>query len=76
MCININDYRVMVASDDAENDMEMLVKFSEQSPGCSSDYTMAAYKVQKIVRDVDFRHLKLSKLRESLERIIAKSSNI
>ena len=50
----------MVASDDAENVMEILVKFLEQTLGCSSDYNMAAYKLQKIVRDVKFRHLELS----------------
>ena len=66
----------MVASDDAEIAMEIVVKFLEQTPGYSSNDTMAAYKVQKIVRDVEFRHLELSKLRESLERVIAKSSNI
>ena len=50
--------------------MEIVVKFLEQTPGCSSDDTMTVYKVQKIVRDVKFRHLELSKLRESLERVI------
>ena len=56
--------------------MERVVKFLEQTPGCSSNNTMTAYKVQKIVHDVKFRHLKLSKLRESIERGIEKSSNI
>ena len=37
---------------------------------------MTAYKVHKIVRDVKFRHLDLSKLRESVEREIEKVSNI
>ena len=37
--------------------MEIVVKFLEQTPGYSSDDTMAVYKVQKIVRDVKFRHL-------------------
>ena len=58
----------MVASDDAEVTIEIIVKFLEQTPGCSSDDTMAAYMVQKIVDDLKFRHLELSKLRESLER--------
>ena len=57
VCINNNENRVIVASDDAETAMEIVVKFLEQTPGCSSDDTMAAYKVQKIVRDVKFRHL-------------------
>ena len=56
--------------------MKIVVKILEQTPGCSSDDTMAAYKVQKIVHDVKFIHLKLSKLRESLEKEIEKSSNI
>ena len=76
MCINNNDNRVIVASDDAEKAMEIVVKFLEQTPGCSSDDTMAANKVQKMIRDVKFRQLELRKLRESLERGIAKSSNI
>ena len=75
MCINNNDNTVMVASDDAEKAMETKVKFLEQIPGCSSDDTIAAYK-RKIVRDVKFKHLKLSKLCESPERVIAISSNI
>ena len=66
----------MVASDDAEKAMEIVVKFLEQAPGCSSDDTMAAYKAQNIVRDGKFRHLELSKLYESLETVISKSSNI
>ena len=56
--------------------MEMVVKFLEQTSGCSGDDTKAAYKVQKIVHDVKFRHLELSNLRESLDRGIEKSSNI
>ena len=40
----------MVASDGAEMAMEIVVKFLEETPGCSSDDTMAAYKVQKIVQ--------------------------
>ena len=56
MCINNNDNRVVVASDDAETAMEAVVKFLGQTPGCSSDDTMVAYKVQKIVRDVIFRN--------------------
>ena len=67
---------MIVASDDAGKAMKIVVKFLEQTPGCSSDDTMAAYKVQKRVRDVKFRQLELSKLRESLERQIEKSSNI
>ena len=47
MCINNNDNRVMVASEDAEKAMEIVVKFLEQTPGCSSDETMAVYKLQK-----------------------------
>ena len=66
----------MVASDYAEKAMEIVMKFLEQTPGCSSDDTMAVYKVQKIVRDVKFILSKLSKLHESFERVIAKSSNI
>ena len=49
---NNNNNRVIVASDDAEKAMEIVVKFLEQAPGCSSDDTMAVYKVQKIGRDV------------------------
>ena len=45
------------ASDDAEVTMEIVVRFLEQTPGCRSDDTLAAYKVQKIVHDVEFRHL-------------------
>ena len=52
------------------------MKFLEQTPDSSSDDTMLAYKVQKIVCDVKFRHLELNKLRKSLERGIAESSNI
>ena len=76
VCINNNDNRVMVASDDTEKAMEIAGKFLEQAPGCSSYDTMVAYKVQKIARDVKFRHLELTKLRESLERVIVKLSNI
>ena len=71
-CINNNDNTVIAASDDAEVPMETVVKFLEQTPGCSSDDTMSAYKVQKIVRDFEFRHLEFSKLREFLERGIEK----
>ena len=67
---------MIVASDDAEKAMEIVGKFLELTPGCSSDDTTAAYEVQHIVHDVKFRHLELSKLRESLERGIEKSSNI
>ena len=67
---------MIVASEDAEVTMEIVVKFLEHTAGCSSDDTMAAYKVQKMVHDYKFRHLELSKLRESLERGIEKSSNI
>ena len=35
--INNNDNRVIVASDDAEVAMEIVVKFLEQTPGCSCD---------------------------------------
>ena len=66
---------MIVASDDAEKAMKIVMKFSEQTPGCRSDDTMAAYKVQKIIHDVKFRHLELSKLRESLERETEKLSN-
>ena len=45
----------MVASDDTQKAIE-IVKFLEQIPGCSSDDTMATYKVHKIARDVKFRH--------------------
>ena len=76
MCINNKDNRLMVASDDAEKAMEILKKFLEQTPGCSSDDTISAYKVQNIVRGVKFRHLELSKLRESLQKVISKLSNI
>ena len=65
----------MVANDVAEKAMEIIVKFLEQIPGCNSDDTMAAYKVQKVVRDVKFRLLESSILLESLERVIAKSTN-
>ena len=73
---NNNDNRVTVASNDAEYSMEIVEKFLEQTPNCSSDDTMPVYKVQKIEREVKFRHLEFSKLREYLERVIAKSSNI
>ena len=53
----------MVASNNAEKAMEIVL-------GCSYDDTMSAYKVQKILRDVKFRHLELRKLRESLQRVI------
>ena len=77
MCINNNDNRVIVASDDEKKKaMEIVVKFLEQIPEYSSNDTMAAYKVQKIVCNVKFRHLELCKLRVSLERVIAKSSTI
>ena len=66
----------MVATDDATEAFEIVLKFLEQTPGCTSDDTMAAYKVQKIERNVKFRHLELSELRESLERAITKASNI
>ena len=36
----------MVASYDAEKAMGIVVKFLEQTPGCSRDDTMAAYKVR------------------------------
>ena len=62
----------MIASDDAEKAMEILEKFLEQTPCCSIDDTMAAQKVQKIVHDVKFRHLQLSKF----QKVIAKSGNI
>ena len=65
-----------VTSDDAEVAMEIIVKFLEQTFCCSSDDTMAAYKVQKIVPDVKFRHLELSKIREFLERGIENWINI
>ena len=74
--MNNNDNTMIVASDDAEKAMEIIVKLLEQAPGCSSDDTMAAFKVQKIVRDVTFRYLEISKLRESFERVIMKLSNI
>ena len=61
---------MIVASDDAEVAMEIVVKFLEQTPGCRSDDTMAVYKVPKKVRDVKYWHFELSKLRESLEREI------
>ena len=67
---------MIVVSGDAEVAMEILVKFLGQTPGCSSDDTIAAYKVQKIVHEVKFRHLELSKLREYFERGIEKSSII
>ena len=54
-CINNNDNIAIVASDDAEKAMEIVGKFIEQIPGCSSDDTITAYKVQKIVRDIKFR---------------------
>ena len=76
MCINNNDNRVIVTSDDAEVAIEIVGKFLEQTPVCRSDDTIAAYKVQKIVHDVKFRHWKLNKLCESLKRGIEKSSNI
>ena len=66
----------MVASDDAEKAMEIVVKLLVQTPGCSSDDIMAAYKEQKLFPDVNFRHFESSTLRESLERVVAKSSNI
>ena len=71
VCINNNYNRLIVASDDAEKAMKTVVKFLEQTSGRSSDDTMAAYKVQKIVRHVKFRQLKLSKLRVSLSRVNA-----
>ena len=66
---------MIVASDDAEKAMEIVVKFLKQTPGCRSDDTMTAYKVQKIAHDVKFKYLELSKLHEPLEREIEKSSN-
>ena len=57
MSINNNDNRVIVAGEDAEKAMEIVVKFLEHIPGVSSDDTMAAYKVQRIVHDGKFRHL-------------------
>ena len=66
---------MLVASDDAEVAMEIVVKFLEQTPGCRSNDTLAVYKIQKIVHDVKFKHLELRKLREFLERGIEKSSN-
>ena len=76
VCINHNANRVIIASEDAEKVIEIVVKFLEQTPGCRSDDTMVAYRVQKIVRDVKFRHLKFSKLCEFLEKGIEKLSNI
>ena len=70
VCINNNDNRVIVASDDAEKAMEIVLKFLELW------HIMTVYKVQKIVHDVKFRHLELSKLRKSLGRGIEKSNNI
>ena len=67
---------MIVASGDAVVAMEIVVKLLEQTPGCSSDDTMAACKVQKIVHDVKFRHLESRKLREFLERGIEKLSHI
>ena len=67
---------MLVASDDAEVAMEIVVKFLEQAPSFRSDDTIAAYKVQKIVHEFKFRHLELSKLHESLEREIEKLSSI
>ena len=37
----------MVASEDAEKAMQIVVKFLEQAPGCSGDDTMAASKCRK-----------------------------
>ena len=71
-----NNNRVIVASDDAEKAMKTVVKLLEQTPGCRSDDTVAVYKVQKIIHDLNFKHLKLCKLLESLDRGIEKSSNI
>ena len=52
------------------------MKFLEQTPGCSSNDTMAACKVQEVVHGVKFRHLELSQLCEFIETGIEKSSNI
>ena len=43
--MNNNDNRVIVANDDAEMAMKIVVKFLEQTLGCSSNDTMAVCKV-------------------------------
>ena len=64
---NFGSDGLKVSWKDAKNAMNTFIKFFEQTPGCTSDDSMTAYRLEKILRTRKLNNLRVKKLRDALK---------